>query len=192
MPGVRPELRIMDRRTFESRLTESTNLAVEFARDFVFNLLPSHYRYLLFPNQSYDGNPLVEDEIIFPEESLPQDKYLGPLTGDEVVSYLWRNGKVPEWVDVNVHSVDENYTYLRLLCCGRFTATDTLLYHQHEGRPPFHMRSPYLPPGWGSIEQSSKFDLHWMHETQNGQPNKSFHRARKLARLLSTRFLARR
>src|SRR5262249_34954023 len=45
--------------------------------------------------------------------------------------------------------------------CGRFTATDDLLYYRTGGVAPFGLKSPALPPRWESVEVSGKFDLHW-------------------------------
>lgn len=134
---------------------------ISWAREHLTNQLPSNYLYLLFPNQSYDDNPLEKDEEIFPKESLPQRRYLGPLDSEKVVDHLWRAGKIPEWIDMSVQACDGDSSYIQLRCCGRFTAIDELLYHQFEGHPPFHVQSPDLPPGWESLEQNGKFDLYW-------------------------------
>jgi hypothetical protein len=64
---------------------------------------------LSFPNQSYDGNPLEADEEIFPNESLPEHGYLGPLKYEEALAFLWRAGKVPEWIDVSVQACDTSF-----------------------------------------------------------------------------------
>ena len=135
--------------------------ALSSARAHVFNHLPDECLYLLFPNQSYDGHPLEADEEIFPTESLPQKKYLGPLDLEQVVDHLWRSGKVPEWINVSLEACDVHKSYLQLLCCGRFTANEDLLYHQSAGRPPFQVLSPNLPPRWESVEKNGKFDLYW-------------------------------
>jgi hypothetical protein len=150
----------MDKALFRQHLEKATDFVMPFSRDYVTDSLPSTCRYLVFPNQSYDGNTLVEDEEIFPRETLPQGEYIGPLDATEVVNQLWRNGKVPDWVNVTVYSYDQECTYLELLCCGRFTASE-LLYHQREGYLPFHVLGPTLPPGWESIERTGRFSLFW-------------------------------
>jgi hypothetical protein len=150
----------MDKDVFEENLEKATELVVPFSREFVTNLLPPRARYLIFPNQSFDGNPLAGDEQIFPDETLPDGKYLGPFDTKQVVERLWRNGKVPEWVNMMVYACDDEFTYLELLCCGRFTAEEHL-YHISEGFPPFHSLGPELPPGWESVENSGKFNLYW-------------------------------
>ena len=75
----------MDKNIFQNRLVEASEKAISWAREHVINPLPSSYLYLLYPNQSYDGNPLVGDEETFPEESLTERKYLGPLNVEQVV-----------------------------------------------------------------------------------------------------------
>ena len=54
--------------------------------------LPSvFYLFFIYPNQSYDGNPLKEDEQLFPNESLPFPKFLSPLSFEQAVEFLWRD-----------------------------------------------------------------------------------------------------
>lgn len=64
-----------------------------------------------------------------------------------------------EWIDVAVEDVGGGLTVVSLLCCGRFTSQEDLLYHRDGGRPPFSVKSPALPPGWEGVESSGKFRL---------------------------------
>ena len=64
---------------------------------------------------------------------------------------------VPEWVDIPViHATDRN-TILSLVCCGRFTKDESLLYYREGGVSPFGIKSPPFPPRWD--ENSGKYDL---------------------------------
>lgn len=85
------------------------------------------------------------------------------LNEEQVVKYLWRDEKVPEWVDISVAFATNEYTCLSLLICGRFTATDKLLYHQSAGIPPFSVKSPWLPPDYDFdvLVETQKFDVNW-------------------------------
>jgi hypothetical protein len=135
---------------------------MKFARMYVRQSLPDEVTFLVYPNQSYDGHSRVGDEVIFPDESLPTGEHVGPLSTDEVVNLLWRNNKVPEWIDVAVRAVEETRTLIALRCCGRFTEQEELLYYRGPRRtPPFGIKSPDLPPDWKGLEESGKFDLHW-------------------------------
>jgi hypothetical protein len=155
----------VDHSTFEARLRTAAQQAVEFARLHVHQQLPDEVAFHVYPNQSYDGNPRVGDEEVFPEDSLPEGGYHGPWSARQVVSFLWRDEKVPEWIDIAVEAEDGARTLVGLRCCGRFTAQEELLYHRYPGSvPPFAIKSPALPPGWESVEASGKFDLYWRDE----------------------------
>lgn len=152
----------MDRSTFEARLYTAAQQTVEFARQHVRQPLPDETAFLVYPNQSCDDSPRVGDEAVFPGESLPEGQYHGPWSAEQVVGYLWRGGKVPEWIDAAVQAEDGGRTFVRLRCCGRFTAQEELLYHRYpNGVPPFSIKSPDLPPAWENVEVSGKFDLYW-------------------------------
>jgi hypothetical protein len=152
----------VDRNTFEGRLKEAAGRAVVLAREFVQQVLPDRVVFRIYPNQSYDGNPRIDDEEVFPDETLPEGGRLGPWSAEEVVGFLWRKGKIPEWIDTAVQAEDGTRSFVGLRCCGRFGALEHLLYHRHpDGVPPFSIMSPALPPGWVSVEASGRFDLYW-------------------------------
>lgn len=158
------ELRI-DAMAFARRFREAANSSVAFAATMVRQRLPASQRFLIEPNGSFDKNALADDEELFPEDSLPPGKKIGPLTFEQALAWMWRNGKVPEWVDVAVHAADRRHTYLRLICCGRFTGLERRLYYGNGPVAPFGIKSPDLPPGleWEAVEAGVRFDLpgHW-------------------------------
>ena len=78
----------MGRGTFEARLRTAAGQAVQFARQFVREVLPDDVAFLVYPNQPCDENPRVGDEEVFPDESLPEGGYHGPWQVDEVVSFV--------------------------------------------------------------------------------------------------------
>ena len=159
----------MDRSTFETRLLEAARHVILFARDHVRQPLPDEVLFRVYPNQSCDDNPRVGDEVVFPDESLPDGQYLGPWSAGEVVGYLWRDGRVPEWIDAAVESEDVQRSLVGLRCCGRFTASEELLYHRPGGLAPFSIKSPVLPPGWEGFAVSGRFDLHWRQPPQESR-----------------------
>jgi hypothetical protein len=113
----------MTKDEFERNFDLAVERAVECARDTFVQEFPSECEFLLFPNQSYDGNPLEGDERVFPNDSLPQGKFLGPLSKEKVIEYLWRDGWVPEWIDMAVVSQNDKRSQVQLLCCGRYTSS---------------------------------------------------------------------
>ena len=84
--------------------------------------LPAKQLFLIQPNQSYDGNPLDDDEEVFPQDSLHSEEALGPLGSEAAAEWLWRQGKIPEWIDIRAFDANAVSSVLWLTCCGRFTA----------------------------------------------------------------------
>ena len=133
-------------------------LARDFARQFIEEPLPDPVLFRLRLNSSYDGNARVGDEAVFPEDSsLNQAERLRLCNEQQVVDVLWRDGRVPEWIDVAVIGETGKATLLQLMCCGRFTADEGLLYHVRQGRPPFHVTGPTLPVEY---ERGQKFSIY--------------------------------
>ncbi len=141
----------MHRDVFAARLNETAAIARRFGQTFVTETLPEATRFRVFLNQSAETE-LRPDEAGFPHERK------GPLelNEGEVVDLLWREGSVPEWIDVSLCGANRDATILQVLVCGRFTANEGLLYHVREGRPPFHVTSPPLPPGY---EDGDRFSV---------------------------------
>jgi hypothetical protein len=148
----------VEREVFARRLHEAAVAARDFARRFIEEPLPDPMLFRLRLNSSYDGNPRVGDEVIFPDDSsFQRAEELKACNEEQVVSELWRDGRVPEWIDVAVMGETGKATLLQLLCCGRFSAQDERLYHAWEGRPPFHVTGPTLPARY---EDGHKFSIH--------------------------------
>lgn len=134
----------MDRDQLVYRVRLATTRTVEFSRRFVWNELPDECRYLLIPARE-------------------------PLELEEVMAFLWQEGKIPEWINLTVDSADEACTYIEVKCCGRFTDQDHQLYYQTSDTSPIQVCGPSLPPGWQAENPEwqtgnyHKFDLHWLH-----------------------------
>lgn len=182
----------MNKEIFQEHLSRATDLAVTFARNYVWNDLPEPRVFLVHPNQSFDGNPLSGDEVTYPSNTQADDKPIVFSTAEAVVDYLWRDDKVPEWIDISVGGEDGNHTHLQLLCCGRFTATEELLYHRDGGIPPFSVKSPVFPPSYDDAPgaEAQKFDANWREKAKRefkrvqGTENKLIHRLIRSVRSL--------
>ena len=148
----------LSRATFKSNLQNAAILARDFTRTMVTDMLPDAIAYVILYGCSYDGNPLVGDEKIFPDDY--KDDPLSTNSAEDVTDRLWRSGFVPEWINVTVGHADEHFTHIKLECCGRYSATPRMMYHVLEGRPPFHVLGPPMPPGYDH-ESGEKFNLHW-------------------------------
>jgi hypothetical protein len=153
----------MHRDTLIANLRCASLKCAEHTRSMVSDEIPDNFLYLVLPNQSYDGNPLHEDEVVFPDETLSPGRLPPPRPPEEVADMLVRDGRVPEWIDV-IRRVASGYTFTKLLCCGRFTANDQLLYYRDGPCPPFGIKGTVLPPRWRSVEADGKFSLNWREE----------------------------
>jgi hypothetical protein len=148
----------LTRSKFRENLVAVAQESRDFARSLVFNRLPDAIAFTIYYGCSYDGNALVGDEKTFPE-----DYAGGPVTTNSpeaVTSMLWRNGFVPEWINVTVSHEDGFTTFISLHCCGRYSATPRLMYHVQQGRSPFQVVGPPMPPD-RIHGRSGKYDLYW-------------------------------
>jgi hypothetical protein len=151
-------LTLVEREVFARRLNEAATAARDFARKLIDEQLPEPMLFRLQLNSSYDGNPRVRDEVVFPEDSaFERAEELKICDEQQVVGELWRDRRMPEWIDVAVIGDTGTATLLQLMCCGRFTGDEGLLYHAREGRPPFHVTGPVLPVGY---QQGQKFSIY--------------------------------
>lgn len=144
--------------TFKTNLVTAAELARDFARTFVTNSLPEKVAFEVHYGCSYDGNSLVGDEKTFRDDY--EGQRVSTESAERVASMLWRDGFVPEWINVTVSHEDGVRTFIKLECCGRYSATPRLMYHIHEGRPPFHVLGPPTPPDFDR-KLGNKFNLSW-------------------------------
>ncbi len=152
----------MERDQLARRLHLATTRAVDFSQQFVWNVLPAACQYLVsLSREGAKYSPRV-GEMIYPEDAQREEEFVGPVDVAGVVALVWRAGKIPEWINISVHSADEVTTYLELVCCARFTDQERLLYFPLSDTCPFQVRGPVLPPGWRN-DDGGKFDLHWRH-----------------------------
>lgn len=132
----------MDRAVFAAQFVAACAAARGIAALYLVEPLPAAQRFRVRLNESYDGHPLVGDQIVYPEDSaFARALALHDVGLDEVVAELWRDGRVPEWIELSVSGASASTTRLDVRCCGRFSA----LLPRHDGRPAFHLRSPHLP-----------------------------------------------
>src|SRR5512138_503233 len=54
------------------------------------------------------GYAVPGDEDVFPQDSLPTGKTLGPLDATAATNWLWRAGTIPEWIDVRAYDASSS------------------------------------------------------------------------------------
>jgi len=141
---------------FATLLDTSTANAIAFARSMVLDELPDAFTYRVFPNQSCDEH-LEPDEVIYANDSLDDIHDYLLMGRDDCLGFLYRDGRIPEWIDISVGAVDYDFTYIFLRCCGRFTANDDRLYYKRFDRGPFGIKSPSIPPHVALGDRDAKF-----------------------------------
>ncbi|WP_432969106.1 hypothetical protein [Dactylosporangium sp. CA-233914] len=147
----------MDRDVFAARFAASAEAALGFGREIVAEELPVALAFRVRLNQSYDGHPPQPGEMRYPDDSARhRAAELSMCDAQTVVAELWRDGRVPEWINLAVVGETGTATVIEVVCCGRFTDDDTRLYHAQEGAPPFHVLGPVLPPGF----DGTRFSIH--------------------------------
>ena len=160
----------MNHATFSERLHSVSVLTREFALRYVRDPLPPEsFRYFVRLNQSCDKK-LQAGEHVFPDDVSRYGERVGPLEARAVMDLLCRAEGVPEWIDICVGGADAAHTYFELLCCGRFTRDETLLYYRSTAHAPFGSKSPVLPPRW--TEAQGRVALDWRdHLPRPATPN---------------------
>ena len=142
---------------FAARFAASAAAAWAFAREVVAEELPAPLLFRVRLNQSYDGSSPAPGEVRFPQDSgQHRAAALSKCDAATAVAELWRDGRVPEWIDLSVVGETGAATVIEVVCCGRFTDDDTRLYHVAEGAPPFHVLGPTLPPQ----HDGTRFSIH--------------------------------
>jgi hypothetical protein len=166
--------RPMDRDTFLDHLAKASEICREFATHFVVDSLPHASRFFVALNCSYDKIALKDGEVAFPDDVQKYGKRIGPLEKDEVVSLLWRDRMVPEWINISVCDADEQFSYVELKCCGRFTSREKFLYYTSTGVAPFGVKSPRFPERLATlplnVKQIPKFSLAELRQTTSPRP----------------------
>ncbi|MEQ8277009.1 MAG: hypothetical protein RMA76_27580 [Deltaproteobacteria bacterium] len=147
----------MERDEFRRRFVAAYTRARDFAREYIEEPLPDAVRFRVELNASYDGHA-DETVRLYPEDSAPERRAeLADVDAETAFAALYRDGRIPEWINVSVEDATDAHTIVELTVCGRFTDDDARLYHQQEGRPPFHVLGPALPPEY---EEGVRFSLH--------------------------------
>jgi hypothetical protein len=95
----------------------------------------------VFLNQSFDEVVDASSTLFHQDDN----RVLKLLSRDAVIECLVRDKCCPEWIDILACAIAPDFTVMKLLCCGRFTADASRLYYQSAGMGPFGIKSPDLP-----------------------------------------------
>lgn len=141
----------MHKNHFKDNLKKSTLSAIEFGVKFINNKISNNITYDVALNCSYDEN-LIDYEIYREDDK----KLIKDIDLDKVVEVLYRNGKVPAWINISICKSNKRNTRLMLECAGRYTDDLSNLYYVSSGTHPFGVKSPQMLP-W--IKEGDKYYL---------------------------------
>ena len=141
----------MSEADFRVLLIAASFLTARFGQEFVVQTLPFEFRYHVDLNESFDTE--TDDDYLRPDDL---GRTVAMATEDDVVSLLYRDGRCPDWIDVLVLRVGDEFTELHLICSGRFTDDREKMCYNNRGLGPFGIKSPVLPPGF---VEGTKFSI---------------------------------
>jgi len=135
----------VDRSVFSQHFSDAARVALDFAKQYLEEPLPDEMRFRVHLNSSHDANAGAEFKL-FPEDS-SDDRALATKHLNEagVVELLWRDGFVPQWVDLIVVGETGDTTILDVIACGRYADDERRLYYVETGLAPFSPKGPVLP-----------------------------------------------
>jgi len=148
----------VERPVFARHFSEAAKVARDFARRFLEEQLPDKMIFRVHLNSSYDANA-GSDVKVFPEDS-SGDRALATkqLEEEGVVELLWRDGFVPQWVDLMVVGLTEKETIVDVVSCGRFAEDEERLYYAQTGIAPFSPKGPFLPVNHADGQRFSVYE----------------------------------
>lgn len=125
---------------FWDRLHRAAEACRRFGERLVTETLPPSLR---FDFHAAEWPPEKDGRVKFLGGRLLRPEALLGVEEKQAARYLWVDGKVPVWVNLKVHGVDEDHTYIQVIFNpDRLTNDDTRLMYQEGGAPPFSLRGP--------------------------------------------------
>lgn len=142
----------MTKEEFLILINRASFVSFKFAEQYLKNKLVPEFRYDVFLNISQDDTSLTQFDI-YPEDN---ERIETGLTDKEVCDLIYRNSKIPVWIDIAVNKSDRKVTTFKLLCAGRYSDDKEEYYYQSGGTGPFGIKSPNLPADY---KEGQKFTL---------------------------------
>lgn len=148
----------MERPRFARQLEAAAEAARDFAKRYLEEPLPDAMRFRVRLNASHDANAGPHFKLYPEDASEARALETRDLDEAQVVELLWRDGWVPQWVDVMVADVvDDEVTIIDITAAGRFIDDESTLYYEKTGLGCFGVKGPFLPPDY---EEGRRFSIH--------------------------------
>ena len=82
-----------------------------------------------------------------------------PITKEEAIAIMYRDGKVPRWVNINLRTIDNGVALINCLVASDYFENDADLLYEDEGVAPFRVGFPPLPEPYKDGKKFSVNDL---------------------------------
>jgi len=117
--------------------------------EFLFHLHGASYQALKIAEKYLKGELKTNFtyNVIFSAStgSMEDDKMKTDLLDVEVVDLLYREAKVPIWIEINVLESKENCTLFNLFCSGKYSSDKEKFHYNDDGSGPFGVKHPQFP-----------------------------------------------
>lgn len=155
----------MERAEFARRLAEATTRTLALTRSRVLEAIPE--AAIFAPRmQPWEGLvPLPPGHVIFADDHgrFP-DAPRRRCTPADMVDLLWRDGRVPLWIDVVVVAVEGDHAVIEAEVSPRFTDDPAIFSGAHAEERPFVIKAIGSPPWIPLTPQRwplERFPLRW-------------------------------
>lgn len=133
----------------------------------VVEVLPKSFLYILPEYNDPKGRPAPAGMLKYFGGRFvrPEDLHLVPAT--RVVNFLWADGRVLAWINLNVEAVQAGATVFRMFSSKNlYVAKRAKMFRDipicvdpEDPVEPFRMRGSMIPLGWRSVEKDGRFSL---------------------------------
>ncbi|MEK7535963.1 MAG: hypothetical protein AAB590_03045 [Patescibacteria group bacterium] len=106
----------MQKDVFEKRFDEAVKRILDRTREFIVEEIPNKCLYVI--------------------ETVDYKK-TQPITKDEAIGIMFKDGKVPRWVDLGVIDIQDDTTIVQCVIAPDYFEEDEYLLYEEEGLPPF-------------------------------------------------------
>ena len=154
----------MEHKEYWRRYREAKAQALHIAASMIRESLPDiHMPAISFPMRERSTDLAYDERVFDRDDTYRQSGHTHPHEEQGMVDYFWREGFVPRWIDISVYSTNGTITVFELHASDVFTRYEAggCPFYTERRLKPWASKSPLLPPGWRSVEESGRFSLNW-------------------------------
>ena len=128
----------MTKEIFINRFNDAISKVMSKARESLIEDLPDQYMFIL---------------------EFRDRKKIGPISKEDSLNHLIKNGKVPRWINIYFSKIDHDKSIIGCQFSDEYFEHDEELLYEDEGMPPFRVGYPNLPKVYQKGKKYSIKDL---------------------------------